>query len=95
MKETNRSSHAPVLPSECDSVVHKKELDGICHDYSVAVDECAKKTEELVSSKNTILILVEKLAKSEAKALKLFEGKKSDADILKKQVEVLHGKKKI
>ena len=56
MKEKNRSSRAPVLPSECDYVVHKKELDGICHDYSVAVDECAKKTEELVSSKNTILI---------------------------------------
>ena len=64
VKEKNRSSCAPVLPPECNSVVHKKELDGICHDYSVAVDECAKKTEELVSSKNTILILVEKLAKS-------------------------------
>ena len=93
VKEKDGSYRAPVLPSEYESVVHKKELDGIRHDYLVAVDECAKKTEELVASKNTIVLLEEKLAKSEAKALKLFEEKKSENDIFKKQVKVLHSEK--
>ena len=95
VRDRDGTYHHPVLPSisspckrQCE-VACRKELDKLRHDFAEVNNDCAIKTEELVASKKTISTLEAKLTKAEAEVVKIFEEKKSEADILKKQVKVL------
>ena len=77
--------------SECKDLKDRnKELCTLRNKYAKVMDECALKTKELVASKNNISILEEKFAKAESKALRAFEEKKTELDILNKQIKMQH-----
>ena len=86
VRERDGTFRLPVLPLR--NFAGGKKFDKLCHDCAEAIDECANKTEELAARKSTISILEAKLAKAEAEVIKLSDKRKSEADILKKQIKV-------
>ena len=64
-----------------------KQLDILRCKYAEVADDCARKTEELIDSKNSISIMEDKLAKAESESVRLFEEKKTEINILKKQIK--------
>ena len=95
VRERDGTYRHPVLPSissPCkrqSELDYRKELDKLRHDYEEVNNDCALKTEELVDSKKVISTLEAKLAKAEAEVVKIFEERKSEDDIFKKQIKVL------
>ena len=94
VRERDGTYRQPVLssissPCKKNEFPCTKELDELRHNYAEVNKNCAIKTEELVASKKTIATLEAKVAKAEAEIVKMFEEKKSEADIFKKQVKVL------
>ena len=88
----------PVLPSissPCkrqSELDYRKELDKLRHDYEEVNNDCALKTEELVDSKKVISTLEAKLAKAEAEVVKVFEERKAEVDVFKKQIKCFNRK---
>ena len=64
------------------------ELDTLRCKYEDVFDDCASKTEELCATKNSIVVLENKIVKAESDAHRLFEENKSQLNILKNKIKV-------